>query len=51
MRVVGKMLDIVLGEGFVRGGREDLLAVSDALGCLRGRLGCGCGNRGLDGGL
>jgi hypothetical protein len=51
MRVIGKMLDILLGEGFMRGGRENLLAVSSALGCLCGRLGCGFGDRGLDGGL
>ena len=51
MRVIGKMLDILLGEGFMRGGREDLLAVSGALGCLRGKLGCGFGDWGLDGGL
>jgi hypothetical protein len=51
VRVIGKMFDILLSEGFVRGGREDLLAVSDALGSLRGRFGCGFGDWGLDSGL
>ena len=51
MRVIGKMLDVLLGEGFMRGGREDFLAISGTLRCLGSRLGCGFGDWSLGGGL
>ena len=51
MRVVGEVLDVFLGEGFVGSDGDCYLAGSGTLGCLNSRLRHCLGGRGFDGGL